>query len=142
MHAPLPWGWTAHRHPDTMETYYHHRPTQTSHYQHPIDSICREELRALTSVMSTQRDGAAKLASLRAEMEAWCVLLSSLRAAAAAAARTRTRTRPPPPPPSAVAHSCSCPLDAPLTCCLGGPYEYHRVHAPDDICPRACLRQP
>jgi hypothetical protein len=99
MHAPLPWGWTAHRHPDTMETYYHHRPTQTSHYQHPIDSICREELRALTSVMSTQRDGAAKLASLRAEMEAWCVLLSSLRAAAAAAARTRTRTRPPPPPP-------------------------------------------
>ena len=25
MHAPLPYGWTAHRHPDTLEPYYYHR---------------------------------------------------------------------------------------------------------------------
>ena len=70
MHAPLPYGWTAHRHPDTLEPYYYHRPTQQSSYEHPIDEVCRVTARRLVDSLAKQRDAHGKVAAVRAELEA------------------------------------------------------------------------
>jgi hypothetical protein len=70
MHAPLPYGWTAHRHPDTLEPYYYHRPTQTSSYEHPVDDLCRVTAQNLTNALMKQRNAHGVVASVRAELEA------------------------------------------------------------------------
>ena len=78
MHAPLPWGWTAHRHPDTMETYYHHRPTQSSHYSHPLDGVCKEAIASMQSSTQRQRDAAEQREQLRLEADSWLAAQDSL----------------------------------------------------------------
>ena len=71
MTAPLPWGWTAHRHPDTMEAYYHHRPTQTSHYEHPLDAVCRKSMHRMQSTLQQQENAKKRREELRLEANAW-----------------------------------------------------------------------
>ena len=58
MHAPLPFGWTAHRHPDTLEPYYYNRCADppTSSYEHPIDDLCRFSAASLTNAIKKKED--------------------------------------------------------------------------------------
>jgi len=86
MHAPLPYGWTAHRHPDTLETYFYKRPTELgeegiSRYEHPIDAECRKLAQTLTEDLKHQGNAKKTVDAIRKELEAYDTAIEAVKAA-------------------------------------------------------------